>query len=91
MADGVQPAPTNSEISISKLLLGAFFPALLIGLVGMIAFGLFGALFGMINTSASVTIPSFFASFSTMGFFGFVIGFAGYIGYVLEKALVKGT
>ncbi|MEM3846006.1 MAG: hypothetical protein QXU98_09920 [Candidatus Parvarchaeota archaeon] len=85
MADGV------SQVKISRVLIKAFFPALLFGLVGLLVFGLFGALFGMMNASVDGTatspIPGFFASFPTMGFLGFVLGFGGYLGYKFEEEI----
>ncbi|MEM3859350.1 MAG: hypothetical protein QW478_08075 [Candidatus Micrarchaeaceae archaeon] len=89
MADGV------SQVKISRVLIKAFFPALLFGVVGLLVFGLFGALFGMMDASissgasSSVTgpIPLFFASFPTMGFLGFVLGFGGYLGYKFEEEI----
>ncbi|MEM3845757.1 MAG: hypothetical protein QXU98_08650 [Candidatus Parvarchaeota archaeon] len=83
MADGV------SQVKISRVLIKAFFPALLFGVVGLIVFGLFGALFGMIDASPGtiIAIPAFFASFSTMGFLGFVLGFGGYLGYKFEEEI----
>lgn len=83
MADG-----ELGQVKISRILIKAFFPALLLGLAGLIVFGLFGALFGMINsTVTSSYIPKFFASFGTMAFLGFVIGFGAYLGYKFEEVV----
>ncbi|MEM3313796.1 MAG: hypothetical protein QXT48_05455 [Thermoplasmatales archaeon] len=82
MADGV-----SNQVKISRVLIKAFFPALLFGLVGLLVFGLFGALFGMMNAGYGQIIPSFFASFPTMGFLGFVLGFGGYLGYKFEEEI----
>ncbi|MEM3859763.1 MAG: hypothetical protein QW478_10230 [Candidatus Micrarchaeaceae archaeon] len=81
MADGV------NQVKISRVLIKAFFPALLFGLVGLLVFGLFGALFGMMNVGNAIPIPSFFASFPTMAFLGFVLGFGGYLGYKFEEEI----
>ncbi|MEM0143656.1 MAG: hypothetical protein QXL94_06865 [Candidatus Parvarchaeum sp.] len=89
MTDLTPNPATPNEVNATKTLLGAFFPALLFGLAGMIAFGTFGALFGMINSSATTTIPSFFANFSTMAFLGFTIGFGGYLGYIFDSVILK--
>jgi len=77
------------QVKISALLISALFPSILLGFSGLLVFGLFGALFGMVNASAPVSaaqIPTFFAQFGTLGFTGFVFGFAGYMGIAFERA-----
>jgi hypothetical protein len=77
------PTSPPSTSGATRKVLKAIFPALLLGLVGMILFTLVAALFASIYTASGAT-PSVFADTSFMAIFGFFVGFAGWIGITFE-------
>ncbi len=83
MADGV-PTQTNGNggEKIVKSTFKAIFPAIMLGLVGMILFIFIAGLFSQIYGSGTTFI---FANNTFMALFGFFIGFGGYLGIKFEE------
>jgi hypothetical protein len=88
MAD-VTPTPVadsgngdeNGGEKIVRSVFKAIFPALLLGLIGMILFLFVADLFSMINNDTTFM----FSNQTFMAIFGFFVGFGGYLGLKFEE------
>ena len=84
MADGT-PTPVtgngNGGEKIVRSTFKAIFPAIMLGLVGMILFIFIAGLFYKISPSSNFM----FADTTFMALFGFFIGFGGYLGLKFEE------
>ena len=70
----------NNQVTSTREILHAILPAMLFGLIGLMVFVLFAAVYA----SAGGT-SAFFSSAGDMATFGFFVGFVGRLAPVLEK------
>jgi len=84
MADGT-PTPVtgngNGGEKIVRSTFKAIFPAIMLGLVGMLLFIFLAGLFAKIYNGSSFI----FADNTFMALFGFFLGFGGYLGLKFEE------
>lgn len=86
MADVIAtPTPSNGGEKIVRSIFKAIFPALLLGLVGMILFIFVASLFASIYSNSSGASMFIFANTDFMALLGFFIGFGGYLGLKFEE------